>query len=623
MNIPNATALRYTPVAADKDKILRARVTAGNKVIYVSAHDPVIDPAAPPVDTSAPGPVRNLSLTPGNARAQYAFAPPTEIGGSVISRYEYRIGTSGNWVRLGLTRSGTITGLTNGQAVTVYFRAVNSNGNGEAISRAVTPAAPTTPGTGTIADQSLNSGDTYRLDLDTVFNTEGRGNIYYQASSSATNIATVALGGTRSKDMVVTAVANGDAIITVNVITLLGFASRTERVPFTVMVGPQTTTDTFQRWARATRQPAAPSRNTETPSSSTWSYTSQPQPTSTEAVFELLGTRTYEDGVFQSAVWTVTRVAEPSGDSTSYYRRSTTRPSTPSGSSTAGWSTSQPTATSSQGVWESTRTTSYTNGVASYDWSVPFEVTPRLPTTTAYYRRAASRPSAPSSSAQTPGTGWTTTVLTPTTTQSVWRIIGTRHYVDGVFSYTDWGSITEWRTPVVSAPVIGSIGTITVQRGGTIRRQASVSGGRSPYTWDFTTNLLSLRVSSSGLITGSISSREVTGGYSHTVRVTDANGNSDTETFTVRVSAPPPLSVSISPTRGGTGTVLRATVTGGSGTRRYQWQFRASNRNTWSNLTRSSGSTLTIFSGDPVGTQYRVTVSDSTGSATSNTAIRT
>ena len=63
-------------------------------------------------------------------------------------------------------------------------------------------------------------------------------------------------------------------------------------------------TDSVTRYRLASRTPATPSSSTENPSSG-W-LSSQPSPHATLSIYKLVGTRTYRDGVFQSAVWVVT-----------------------------------------------------------------------------------------------------------------------------------------------------------------------------------------------------------------------------------------------------------------------------------------------------------------------------
>lgn len=68
------------------------------------------------------------------------------------------------------------------------------------------------------------------------------------------------------------------------------------------------TTSVVTRYARAASQPGAPSSSTETPGSP-WTFASEPDPTTTRNVYKLVWTRTYHDGVFQSASGVITKVA--------------------------------------------------------------------------------------------------------------------------------------------------------------------------------------------------------------------------------------------------------------------------------------------------------------------------
>ena len=143
-----------------------------------------------------------------------------------------------------------------------------------------------------------------------------------------------------------------------------------------------TTTQTQSIYRRATTTPSAPSggTSTETHVPSGWS-TSQPTPTTTQGVYESQRTATSQGGVFQSATaWgTPTLVAQIQ----SIYRRATSTPSTPSGGTStenhvpSGWSTSQPSATTTEGVYRSQRTLTYQGGVfqVATAWGTPTRVT--------------------------------------------------------------------------------------------------------------------------------------------------------------------------------------------------------------------------------------------------------
>ena len=148
------------------------------------------------------------------------------------------------------------------------------------------------------------------------------------------------------------------------------------------IVPPVVTEQVQSIYRRATTTPAAPSGETSTENHvpSGWS-TSQPTPTTTEGVYESQRTVTYQSGVFQSATaWgTPTLVAQTQ----SIYRLASTTPATPSGGTStenhvpSGWSTSQPTPTTTEGVYESQRTVTYQSGVfqSATAWGTPARVT--------------------------------------------------------------------------------------------------------------------------------------------------------------------------------------------------------------------------------------------------------
>ena len=108
-----------------------------------------ITPTAP----TAPGAPSNVSATAGNAQATVSWTAPSN-GGSPITSYTVTpyIGTSAQ-TPMTITgsppaTSATITGLTNAATYTFTVTATNSVGTGppSSASNAVTPAAPTVPG---------------------------------------------------------------------------------------------------------------------------------------------------------------------------------------------------------------------------------------------------------------------------------------------------------------------------------------------------------------------------------------------------------------------------------------------------------------------------------------------
>jgi hypothetical protein len=98
-------------------------------------------PATPP---SAP---IITSATPFETSIQITFTPPSD-GGSPITNYEYSLNGGSSWTPFSpvdTTSPVTVSGLTSGQAYTVYLRAVNSVGPGPA-SNAVTRTTLAVPG---------------------------------------------------------------------------------------------------------------------------------------------------------------------------------------------------------------------------------------------------------------------------------------------------------------------------------------------------------------------------------------------------------------------------------------------------------------------------------------------
>jgi predicted phage tail protein len=95
------------------------------------------------------------AVVAGNAQVTVNWTPPTDNGGSPITRYDVRVANAATNVQIGALRpaganatSPVVTGLTNGTAVRVQVRAVNVVGASAftGLSAAVTPATvPTVP----------------------------------------------------------------------------------------------------------------------------------------------------------------------------------------------------------------------------------------------------------------------------------------------------------------------------------------------------------------------------------------------------------------------------------------------------------------------------------------------
>ena len=116
-------------------------------------------PSAPVtvVTPSAPGSPTIGSITAADGALQVGFTAGSD-GGSLVTDYEYRVGL-GEWVSAGSTASPiTITGLENGETVSVRLRAINAVGTGLAsVSVEATPA--TTPSAPTIVGDTIAGFD--------------------------------------------------------------------------------------------------------------------------------------------------------------------------------------------------------------------------------------------------------------------------------------------------------------------------------------------------------------------------------------------------------------------------------------------------------------------------------
>ena len=166
-----------------------------------------------------------------------------------------------------------------------------------------------------------------------------------------------------------------------------------------------------------------------------------------------MGTRTYHDDVFQSAVWAVTLVRGPiivTTTSVTRYRRASRTPATPSRSTEnppSGWLSSQPSPHATQSIYKLVGTRTYHDDVfQSAVWAVTLVRGPIIVTTTSVtrYRLASSTPTTPSSSTENPPSGWSaTTPPSPTTTQGVYKLVGTRTYHDDVFQSAVWAVTLE------------------------------------------------------------------------------------------------------------------------------------------------------------------------------------
>ena len=78
--------------------------------------------ATPALTPSAP---LDLTATPGDMEVRLAWKAPESDGGSSVTRYEYRVDRSGDWISTHLLPRVTVSGLTNGRKYVFEVRAVN------------------------------------------------------------------------------------------------------------------------------------------------------------------------------------------------------------------------------------------------------------------------------------------------------------------------------------------------------------------------------------------------------------------------------------------------------------------------------------------------------------------
>lgn len=102
----------------------------------------------PPTFSAAPGAPSALSATPGNGTAALSWTAPSLSGGADVTGYSVQLSTNGGttWTFAASfdTTSGTVSGLTNGQAYVFRVAATNPYGIGNysSASTSVTPAGP-------------------------------------------------------------------------------------------------------------------------------------------------------------------------------------------------------------------------------------------------------------------------------------------------------------------------------------------------------------------------------------------------------------------------------------------------------------------------------------------------
>ena len=260
------------------------------------------------------------------------------------------------------------------------------------------------------------------------------------------------------------------------------------------------TTTSVTRYRLASSTPATPGSSTENPPSG-WTLLTNPDATTTQGVYKLVGTRTYHDDVFKSAAWAVTRVAAPVSPGTTVtttaftgYTRASSTPDTPSSStenpSRTTWPATNPGPTTLLGVYKLMGTRTYHDDVfQSAEWAVtkvrgPIVV---LNTFEYVYRLSVGAPPSPLGGTSTEDhipANWSGTKPSPTSTQGVYQSDRSTRYEDDVFIRA-----TAWRTPtlvpgqgptggLLLAPGSVSVSAIiTMVKGTTIRTVSGVWNG--------------------------------------------------------------------------------------------------------------------------------------------------
>ena len=121
------------------------------------------NPLSGSTSVSVPGKVGRPSVTAGDGTLSVSWTAPDDGGSAIIGYYvgySERGSTSAGAIRLGVTTSWTITGLTNGVVYSVGVKAINSAGEGPSSdSVSATPVASVTSAGSIVGRPSVSAGD--------------------------------------------------------------------------------------------------------------------------------------------------------------------------------------------------------------------------------------------------------------------------------------------------------------------------------------------------------------------------------------------------------------------------------------------------------------------------------
>ena len=256
---------------------------------------------------------------------------------------------------------------------------------------------------------------------------------------------------------------------------------------------PVVTTRPFTGYQLAASTPATPPSSTENPPDD-WDLVRPPQH-ATLSIYKLVGTRTYDDDVFRSAVWAVTFVQGPRPPGPVVvttrpfdgYMHATSTPPTPGSSeeSPSGWTVgNNPSFTDNLYRLVGTRT--YHDLVFQFaSWAVTFVRGPIVVETTPFtgYLLATSTPATPPSSTENPPSAWQSTHPPQHATLSIYKLVGTRTYDDDVFRSAVW-AVTFVQGPSPPGPVVTTTTVTRYQLAASTPATPPSSTENPPAGWD-------------------------------------------------------------------------------------------------------------------------------------------